>query len=273
MGLFDWRKKKNNNSNTTEDIDKKYEESMAYFAKEEAERAKRIKEDEDINNEITGRIAQLENAPGVRRANDVATEMAKEIAKKIKFSKENNPSEQNYQQVVKPKQTNINMINNQKKIVEAPEDKRTAEEIIDTELAKLKEKGLPDKTIEKFRQSDLDYIKAKRGIASEKEIKSRLIEVYDRFKNPQVLNAYKLSAEEYLKNIVKSLIEHGISEEEIQRFYQNKLKEIANNRKLYNERQINIPEWSTNQHIYFESLRIIDQLNKISDEQESHKKR
>ena len=230
MGLFDRFKREKQDSSKTDEIeklkakaDKEYAETMAYFAKQDAERESQIKKAEDFNNEIMGRISQLNNAPGARKANEVAHAEAKEFLKQMKESRDKKEKQET------------------KEI-----DNLTPENIVETELIKLGEKGIPKETLEEFRKSDLDFIKNSRGIASERTIISRLKETYGRFDDQNVVNIYKLNAEEYLQEMLFELAKQGFTEEKIKEFHNQTLSKINQNRRLKSERQINIPERNMN---------------------------
>ena len=91
MGLFDrFRKKESTQEETyTPTLDEQYEKAM-----EEADEQyqKNVKEAEDQIADIEGRLRAMDNAPGARRANDMAREYAQQLAKELNLDTKPTPA-------------------------------------------------------------------------------------------------------------------------------------------------------------------------------------
>lgn len=243
MGLFDRLKKKKQDSDKTPEIeatkarveainggkfnaDEAYEKSIAYFAEEEAKQARRIKEAENINNEVMGRISQLNNAPGARRANKVAHEMAVELEKELK-------------------------------------KRETAEEYLEKKLEKLKQAGYPKIIIDKQRENFITILKEDRTKGySENSFKSLVDKCFGWVDDLKTVEQSKPAweTEECLENYLIRLKKMGFPNEKIENIRKTQLELIKDARqKGLSEKDIKNIYVDNNIGLYVDNVPLIAQ--------------
>lgn len=246
-------------NNGTTNIDKEYKEAM-----------KRIEDEEKTQKTSTGYFGQRFQQFNVSRRNSYSSQVAREEAANLLQEFQTKGLTESPQVSSTPKNVTQNTIH--KPINDTIQNPRVSEkvprpeDVIEMELTKLREMGIPEEIIQEFRNKDLEYIKEHRGIASEEAMTSRIKEVYQRFNDPAIVNIYRLSPEEFLVAGLASLQELGLSEEKAEEIKQKLLNSID----LY--KQHNFSNHSINEEILFKLSSLKSSILKAAHGQEKIEK-